>query len=148
MIDTCKSGAQPMQEKIKQFMTSPAGVFCYALFTGMFGILILLSFLSMVFAASDMPLILPLVIAFNAAAGGYSLIDKSKDSFPRKKSALLAIAVLLTITGCSLITLFCPWESPFDPVRYIISGLSALVACLVGAWIGNKSKEINKSSHS
>jgi hypothetical protein len=144
MIDTYTSGVESMQEKIKQFMASSTGIFCYASITGILGILLLLSFLSMVFSASDLPLILPLLIAFNSAAGGYSLVDKSQKPFPRKYVALAAISLLLTLTGCWLITLFCPWESLLEPVRLVISGSLAIIACLFGAWIGNKSKEINR----
>lgn len=146
MIDISTTGAQVMMEKLKQFMASPMGVFLYALVTGMVGIIILLAFLSMVLAPSVIPVILPGIVAFNAAAGGYSLVEKQKGEPRLPKIALVAIAALLTITGCSAVTLFCPWEPLLDGVRYLVSTLSALVFTFFGAWIASKSKSLNRSS--
>ena len=146
MIDICTTGAQVMMEKLKQFMASPLGVFLYALVTGMVGIIILLAFLSMVVSPSVLPMILPGIIAFNAAAGGYSLVEKNEGETGFPKIALVAIAGLLTITGCSVLTLFCPWEPLVDGIRYLVSILSALVFTFFGAWIAGKSKSLNRSS--
>ena len=146
MIDICTTGAQVMMEKLKQFMASPLGVFLYALVTGMVGIIILLAFLSMVVSPSVLPMILPGIIAFNAAAGGYSLVEKNKGEAGVPKIALVAIAGLLTITGCSVLTLFCPWEPLVDGIRYLVSILAALVFTFFGAWIAGKSKSLNRSS--
>lgn len=144
--DLYRNGVQLTVEIVKQFMRSPVGVFLYALVTGVVGIIILLAFLSMVFSASALPLILPVIIAFNSAAAGFSLIDKAAAEVGGRKLVLAVMALLLTIAGCTIITLFCPWEALFETSRYLISGLSALVFTAIGAWIGTKSKSLNRSS--
>ena len=133
MIDTLK-GAQVTVEKIKQFVASPTGVFLYAYITGAIGIVLLLGFASMIWSATALPSILPAIIAFNCAAGGFSLIDKNKAATVPKISLIL-LTTLLTITGCSIIIVFCPWESFFNLNRYLISAIAAMIFTVFGAWI-------------
>ncbi len=133
-------------DKIKQFGSSPTGVYLYTLTTGMIGILILLGFLSMVFAAVALPLLLPAIIGFNSAVSGYGITEKRYHNFTYKKLGLISIATLLTITGCISITLFCPWESLLDSRRFLISGSSALLFTFLGSWIGAKSKSLTTTS--
>lgn len=144
MLEICINGAQEAMEKLKQFVTSPIGVFLSAFLTGLVGIVLLLAFLSMVFTPSALLLILPGIIAFNGAAGGYSLTDKTEGAFSHKTKALICLAALLTVTGCSVITLFCPWEPLVDGGRYLISGISTLIFTFFGSWIADKSKSLKK----
>ncbi len=144
MIEICINGAQGTMEKLKNFMASPTGLFLSAFVTGLVGIVLLLAFLSMVIAPSALLLILPGIIAFNGAAGGYSLTEKTEGAFPKKKIALSCLAALLTVTGCSVITLFCPWEPLLDGGRYLISGLSTLTFTFFGSWIADKSKSLKR----
>ncbi len=146
MFDLCLHGAREIVEKLKYFMTSPIGIFLYTVVAGVVGIVILLAFFSMVVSASSLSIILPCIIAFNAAAGGYSLVEKREEHFPIGKLAIISLAALFTVTGCSVITLFCPWEPLLDGGRYLISGLSALIFTYFGTWIACKSKNLNKSS--
>jgi len=142
MIDVYTHGAQITVEKIKQFVASPLGVFLYAFITGAIGIVLLLGFSSMIWSSTALVTILPAIIAFNCAAGGYSLIDKNKtETLP--KVALILLAGLLTITGCSIIIVFCPWEFLFDLNRYLISATAAAIFTFFGAWIAWKSKNLN-----
>ncbi len=141
MIDIYTNGAQVTVEKIKQFVASPVGVFLYAFITGAIGIVLLLGFSSMIWSSTALATILPAIIAFNCAAGGYSLIDKNKaPTLP--KVSLILLAALLTITGCSTIIVFCPWESLFDVNRYLISATAAVIFTIFGAWIAWKSKNL------
>jgi hypothetical protein len=139
MIDIYTNGAQVTVEKIKQFVASPVGVFLYAYITGAIGIVLLLGFSSMIWSSTALATILPAIIAFNCAAGGYSLIDKNKTA-TLPKITLILLAALLTITGCSIIIVFCPWESLFDVNRYLISASAAMIFTIFGAWIAWKSK--------
>ena len=141
MIDIYTNGAQVTVEKIKQFVASPVGVFLYAFITGAIGIVLLLGFSSMIWSSTALITILPAIIAFNCAAGGYSLIDKNKTATV-PKIALILLAALLTITGCSIIIVFCPWESLFDVNRYLISASAAMIFTILGAWIAWKSKNL------
>lgn len=138
------NGAQLTVEKIKQFIASPIGVFLYAFITGAIGIILLLGFASMIWSATTLPTILPAIIAFNCAAGGFSLIDKNKAA-TLPKISLILLTTLLTITGCSIIVVFCPWESFFDIHRYLVSAIAAMIFTIFGAWIAWKSKNINRS---
>lgn len=144
MIDIYTNGAQLTVEKIKQFAASPTGVFLYAFITGAIGIILLLGFASMIWSAPTLPTILPAIIAFNCAAGGFSLIDKNKAA-TLPKISLILLTTLLTITGCSIIIVFCPWESLFDVNRYGISAIAAIISTVFGAWIASKNKNINRS---
>ena len=141
MIDIYTNGAQVTVEKIKQFVASPVGVFLYAYITGAIGIVLLLGFSSMIWSSTALTTILPAIIAFNCAAGGYSLIDKNKTA-TLPKVTLILLAALLTITGCSIIIVFCPWESLFDVNRYLISATAAMIFTIFGAWIAWKSKNL------
>ncbi|MEE4253836.1 MAG: hypothetical protein V2I50_07320 [Desulfuromusa sp.] len=144
MLEICINGAQEAMEKLKKFMASPIGLFLSAFVTGLVGIVLLLAFLSMVLSPSVLLLILPGIIAFNGAAGGYSLIEKTEGTYPHRKMALTSLAALLTITGCSIITLFCPWEPLVDGSRYLVSGLSTLIFTFLGSWIAYKSKRLKR----
>ena len=134
-----------MMGKVKQFMASPCGLFLYSVVTGVVGIIVLLAFLSMVLSSSLLVVILPGIIAFNAAAGGYAITGKFAGDFPHQTAALVAIAALLTVAGCTVLTVFRPWEPLFDGYRYLVAGAAALVFTFIGAWIGNKSKMLNRS---
>lgn len=144
MIGIYTNGAQVIVEKIKQFIASPIGVFLYAFITGAVGIVILLAFSSMVLSATALPSILPVIIAFNCAAGGYSIANKNKrDTLPN--ISLVLLASLLTAVGCSIIVAFCSWEALFETNRYLISVTVALIFTFFGSWIACKSKALNRS---
>ena len=145
MIEIYTNGAQLTVEKIKQFIGSPTGVFLYAFITGAIGIVLLLGFASMIWSATSLPTILPAIIAFNCAAGGFSLLEKNK-AVALPKISLILLTALLTITGCSIIIVFCPWESLFDLNRYLISAIAAMIFTIFGAWIAWKSKNITPVS--
>lgn len=144
MIDTYTHGVQVTVEKIQQFLASPPGVFLYAFVTGAIGIVILLGFLSLFVSGAALPMALPALIAFNSAAGGYSLTGKSE----KNKSALwllVLMAVLLTISGCIAILFFCPWEPVFDINRFLICTAASLIFTFLGAWIARKNNTLNRS---
>lgn len=145
MIEICTTGAQITVDKLKRFLHSPLGIFLYASITGIIGILILLMFLSMVLSASLLPGALPIIVAFNCAAGGFSLRDKARTTGSAQQCSYLGLATFLTIGGCSALPLFCPWEPLFDSSRYMITGLLALILTYFGVWIANKSKDLNRS---
>lgn len=144
MIDIYTSGAQVTVEKIKQFLASPIGSFLYAFVTGAIGIVILLAFLSMFVSTAALPMALPALIAFNCAAGGYSLTDKNKiNQLPTFSLCLMAI--LLTTAGCTVLLFFCPWENLINVNRYLICGTVALICTFVGGWIARKNRQLNRS---
>ncbi|MBM9604994.1 hypothetical protein [Desulfopila inferna] len=146
MIEMGISAAQTTVEKMKHFAASPLGIFFYAAVPGMVGIIILLGFMAAVIFPSDLPNTLPFIIAFNSAASGYGLVDKGGDNYPGKRPTLFIIALVMTVTGCSAITIFCPWESLVEGERYFICASSAIIFTFFGAWLGSKSKKLSKPS--
>ena len=137
VIEICIDGARVAVEKWRQFLLSPLGIYLYSTLTGAVGILILLMFFSMVLSPAALLILLPCIIAFNGAAAGYGLRDKCK-SFPRIKTALTSIALLLSITGCTGIAVLQPWEPPITGLRSLLAIVFALSGTFFGAWIAKK----------
>lgn len=134
-------------EKIKGFFKTPVGVFLYAVTTSVAGVLILLMFLSTVLSPSALFYILPAIVAFNAAAGGYGLADK-KEVFVYQKTGLFVLAAFVALTGNLATSLFFPWEPLLAVERLSVSIAAALVAVAFGAWIARKSKTMNQPVYS
>jgi len=145
MLNICVDNARVTMENLKQVLACPLGIFLYAALSGMVGIVILLVFFSMVFAESALPVAFPFIISFNAATSGFYLVDKGGLRFPYLRISLVVLSGMLTVTGCISIAVLLPWESMMDGTRYIVSGLSALVFSFFGAWIGSKSKNMDRA---
>lgn len=148
MLGTTVNRTKSIVGNIKQIFASPLGIFIYAALSGMIGIVILLAFFSLFLSGSTLALIQPAIIAFNAANSGYCTVSKGGENLPRFRISLIAITVLLTLTGYFSIPVFSPWESISNGMCHLISGLSALIFSFFGAWIAIKSKKLNKKSPS
>lgn len=146
MIEIYSSGARYTVEKLKQFSLSPFGLFLYAVTVSVFGILILLMFMATFVQTAALPMAVPVVVGFNAALCGFNLSNRATVEVPCKNLQLFLLASCLCLTGCFVITLFCPWESFLDGRRIAISGLAALSLTYLGSWIAIKSKNINRSN--
>ncbi len=146
MLNICVDNARVAVENLKQSFASPLGIFIYAALSGMVGVVIVLAFLSMVFAESSLLLLLPVIISFNAATSGFHLVDKGGRSFPHLRVSLIVISGLLVAAGFSFLTVLLPLESMADGIRYLVSGLSALIFSFIGAWIGSKNKNMDRAS--
>jgi len=128
-------------EKMKSLLRTPTGVFVHTAVTSLGGVVVLLLFLASVLSPPALLFALPVILAFNGAAGGFGLADK-EEYFPYQKTGRLALAGLLTVAGCTGIVLLCPWEPLFDLSRYLISGAATLVSVLFGGWIAKKNKAL------
>ena len=146
MLDICIDSARVVTENLKQAFASPWGIFLGAALSGMIGIVILLAFSFTLFSESALSVLLPFIIAFNAASSGFYLVDKGGHHFPRLRISLIVIAALLTGAGCFTMTVLLPWESVTAGPGILISGLSALIFSFFGAWIGSKSKNMDHAS--
>jgi hypothetical protein len=136
-------------ENIKRAFATPFGVFVYMAVSGMIGVVILLFFFSILFSGSMLAKILPVIISFNAATCGYGLVDKGGPGFPRVTLSLTVIGFLLAITGCLFIAVLMPWEFTItDGVRWLVSGLLALIFSFFGAWIARRNKSPESRSQS
>lgn len=142
-MEMYESSSRAVVEMMRSFMASPTGIFLYATVTGVVGILVLLIFLSLFVAPNDLVIFLPFIAAFNGAASGFSITGKEA-SFTHRKTAFLVITALLTVTGCFLLTLFCPWELFVDVDRLFTTGAFTLIATWFGGWIGQKNKSYKK----
>lgn len=129
--------ARVMMERWKQFLLSPTGVYLYAVITSGIGVLILLGFFSLFLSPGALPLLMPLMIAFNAAGAGYGLLDKCQ-TFPRPAIALMSIAVVLALVGVVGLAYLQPWRSPFAPTMAIPALVGSVAATCFGAWIARK----------
>ncbi len=146
MLDICVDSAKVAVENLKRVFASPFGIFMYAALSGMIGIVILLAFFSMLLSGSALIMILPGIVAFNAASGGYGLVDKGGREFPRLRVSLIGLSILLSVTACFALTVFTPWERMTDGVWYLVSGLSALVFSFFGAWVATKKINLERTS--
>ncbi len=146
MLNIYVDNARVAVENLKRSFASPPGVFIYAALSGMGGVVIILTFLSMILAESSLSLLLPVIISFNAANSGFYLVDRGGRSFPHLRICLLVISGLLVAAGCFFLTVLLPWESMADGIRYLISGLSALIFSFFGAWIGSKKTNMDRAS--
>lgn len=146
MLDTCVAGARVAVENMKRAAASSVGIFAYAALSGMVGIVILSAFFSMMLPGSVLSMVLPVFIAFNAAASGYGLVDKGGRDFPRIKVSLIAISGLLAATGCFSIIVLVPCEPTTVVIHFIVGSLAALVFSFFGVWLVAKSKNMNSTS--
>lgn len=142
-MEMCENYARVLVAMIRGFFMSPVGMFLYAAVTGTIGILILLMFLSLLIAPGDLVIFLPFIVAFNAAASGFAVTGKGV-VFRWKKTIFLALAALLTLAGCFLITLFCPWESIWLAERWFSTALFSSIAIWLGGWVGDKSSQLQQ----
>ncbi len=125
---------------LRNCIHSPLGSYISTLFTGVLGIVLLLTFFSTILSPAITLLTLPMVVSFNCAMCGYSITEKrtKRNNLPR--IPLLNVAAILTIVGCSIVTLFYPWEPLMDGMRYLITGSCAVVFSFFGSWIAIKNK--------
>lgn len=130
-------------EMIRRFFMSPVGMFLYAAISSTIGILILLLFLSFLVPSADLVIFLPFLVAFNAAASGFAVTGKGV-VFQWRKTVFLILAVLLTLVGCFLITLFCPWEPFWLADRWFTTVVFSWAAIWLGGWIGDKNLQLKK----
>ncbi|WP_092222246.1 hypothetical protein [Desulforhopalus singaporensis] len=132
-------------EKVARFTTSPVGVFIYGLATAVIGIALLLGFLSILFGPAALPPVLPALAAFNGAAAGYGVIDKTRTALAHEKLTLTCLAVLIALSGSLLLPLFCPWEPFMNGYRHLVCTAAALPFTFFGSWIARKSKHLKNN---
>lgn len=128
-------------EIIRSFFKSPVGMFLYAAISSIIGIVILLTFLSFLVQPGDLVIFLPFIVAFNAAASGFAVTGKDV-LFTWRKTVFLSLGALLTLAGCFLITLFCPWEPFWLAERWFTTLVFSCAAVWLGGWIGDKNSKL------
>ena len=146
MLDFYIDSARVAMENVKRAFSTPAGIFIYALATGMVGVVILLFFFAMLFSGSTLAMTLPVILAFNGASCGYGIVDKGGEDFPRLTAALVVISLMLLVTGYVILGLLVPWESFISTIRLLISGFLVLIFSYFGTWIARKNKSLRNKS--
>jgi len=148
MLEMVTEGARVMEDNIKRGFTSPMGIFTYAAGSGLLGVLILMAFFSMLLPVPVLFKLLPVFIAFNAAASAYGIVDKGGAGFPRLTLSLITLSALYVATQCLLITILLPWEPVVIGVHLLIGSLTALSFSFLGARLAKKTLENIKKSQS
>ena len=142
MLALCRDNAEVAVAQIKRATRSPTGIFLYALFSSVIGIVILQLFCGALLSPMAFIIATPVIVAFNAAMSGYALIDRGGNSFPFIKSSIAAISIVLCTTSItSVITIY-----SFQPqLRNIL--IIFATACLftsLGAWIAFKNNSLKR----
>ncbi len=136
MLALCRDNAQVVAAQIKRATQSRTGIFLYALFSSIIGILILQLFCGAVLSPMALITATPVIVAFNAAMSGYALIDRGGNSFPYIKSSITAISIMLsTASITSMITLY--YLQP-QVQNIVIIFATAFLFTSLGSWIAFK----------
>lgn len=146
MIDICTTGAQLSLERMKAFARTPYGIFLHTALTANIGIIILVAFFATALSPTALKILLPAIIGFNSAVAGFNIMNKGGVDFPWQKFCLTAMAVILGVTGCFTLFLLYPWEPLLNKGLCFSSGGSALILTFFGAWLANKSKNLNQKN--
>jgi hypothetical protein len=115
------------------------GKVAYCILTGVFGVAVLIVFLAVFMELYRIVSFIPWIIAFNTALTGYSLIDKTRDTFKYKQISSISagiINVIITYFILSIVSfymfgenLFTMWDfALFLVIGIVCSELGALLA--------------------
>ncbi len=140
MINTLLFENNGILAGLRNCFHSPLGSYISTLISGVVGIVLLLTFFSMLLSPAITLLTLPMVVSFNCAMCGYSITEKKSERTNLRKVTLLSFAAILTITGCSLVTILYPWEPLLAGMRYLYTGSFAVVFSFFGAWLAIKNR--------
>ena len=106
-----------------------------SILSGIVGIVILVVFLNMLVSPVDSVSFLPFIVAFNAAATGYMVIDKTRSCFRFKRSVAVFAGAMTTIVGCACLN----YLSLQITGLFFISPaelLSMLIVGCIAGWLG------------
>lgn len=135
-------------KEIKHALDTPTGLYLRAALAGIVGNVILLAFFSAILSPSTLLQLLPATTAFNGAAAGYGLRDKSREA-PHPISVCVSLAALLTITASLGLGLLYPWESMVDGTWLLCIFIPTVIFTFLGYWLARKSHQLKSSqSHS
>ncbi len=77
----------------------------YSIFTGFFGTLLLVLFLTFFMPLTATVRYVPWIIGFNTAVAGYTLIDRTRERIRYKKAAGAGAGFLVAVTACITLNL-------------------------------------------
>jgi len=101
----------------------------YSIFVGVFGILLIVLFLTTFLHSFEVAKFIPWIIGINAAISGYSLLDKTRERIKYKRASSAAcgmLTVLISYIILALMFFFLIGESIFakwDLILFLIIGV-------------------------
>jgi len=137
---------QPAHKRISAFLQSATGRYLQSASFGIGGVFILLLFLSQLTQPYVIVVIIPLIVAFNAAASGYGFIEKISLKKGTFFLALASLGLAIALFSEVVISLLYPWEIQEFFIHFLITLLAACSFTLIGGWLARKKSERNNSS--
>lgn len=121
-----------------------------AVLMGVFGTIIVCTFLAAILPLSNVVSFIPWLIGFNTAMTGFSLVEKTRDSLKYRHIAAIGAGIANTLItvgaliGLSVYTIGMNLISPVDLAIFLAIG----AACgEFGAWLAAKYHKLNKKSN-
>ena len=123
------------------------GKFSYSILAGVFGVAVLVVFLSVFIELYSVVPFVPWIIAFNTAMTGYSLIDKTRDTLKYKQACSISAGILNVIITCLLMSIFSLYffgENLFSILDFAFYLIIGIVCSELGALLAIKYFKLNK----
>ena len=123
------------------------GKFSYSILAGVFGVAVLVVFLSVFIELYSVVPLVPWIIAFNTAMTGYSLIDKTRDTLKYKQACSISAGILNVIITCLLMSIFSLYffgENLFSILDFAFYLIIGIVCSELGALLAIKYFKLNK----
>ena len=117
------------------------GKVSYCILTGVFGVAVLVVFLAVFMELYRIVSFIPWIIAFNAALTGYSLIDKTRDTFKYKQISSISagiINVIITYFILSIVSFYMFGENLFTMWDFVLFLVIGIVCSELGALLAIK----------
>jgi len=118
-----------------------------SIFTGVFGTVLIVLFLTTFIRSHEMVQYIPWIIAFNAAVTGYSLLQKTRDHFKNKQLSCIGAGILNIITAYSALSMlffYSEGEYLLGLWGFLFSLIIGVVFSELGALLAIKYFNLNK----
>ena len=131
---------------LNRLFSSLPAKFISSILVGIVGSLILLFFLSFLMFEETLLKIMPLILGFNAAMAGYSLIDKTEDRLSCRSICVLSAGLLVLLPVCLLFNQFSRFAT-ITLSQGMIYGLICCVCSSSGGWLAMKSRYLKQKNN-
>lgn len=106
------------------------GKLAYSIFSGIFGSILLVAFLTLFVDLFGVVKFIPWIIAFNTAMTGYSLLDKTRDNLQHKHVSSIVAGIINVLLTCGILSIMSAYflgENIFriwDFIFFLIIGIA------------------------
>ena len=124
---------------------SLAGKAIFSVLSGVIGTLVLTAFLVVIMGVYQVLKYLPLIIAFNTAMTGFSLIEKTKDLIVRKYPAAVGAGianVVICLIALTLLSNYFAGENLIGVSTILLLLVIGSVCSALGAWLATKAQKL------